>query len=323
MNIVIVKDLEETVTQAGIERIKKINPKAHVVLVKDSANDVNRALNDAEVLLTPNATLLSIDATKAPMLQWIHVTSAGVETLPQFLFDSKISITNSSGVHPIPIAEQVFTYMLLFARQMNQTILAQKQKKWMEWGTIQNIFELHGRTIGIVGFGRIGKEVAELAKAFSMPVIAVTRDKHKKEKNVDELLTIENLDKPLTKADFIINCLPQTKETLGLFDLNKFKKMKKTAYFINIGRGKVVNEKDLIATLKQKHIAGAGLDVFETEPLPKTSPLWSFENVILTPHSAGFTPEYTKRVIEIFCDNLQAYVHNKPMPTLVDKKRGY
>jgi phosphoglycerate dehydrogenase-like enzyme len=156
-----------------------------------------------------------------------------------------------------------------------------------------------------------------------MTVLAMVRDTSKKYPNVDELVTEGNIKELLNRSDFVVNAMPLTDNTFHFFNTEKFSHMKSSAYFINIGRGPVTNEKDLIHALNKKVIAGAGLDVFEEEPLPSHSPLWTMENVIITPHSSGSTPEYMNRVIDIFCKNLGAYIHKKEMPNVVDKKRGY
>ena len=183
------------------------------------------------------------------------------------------------------------------------------------------MFELNGKTLGIVGYGRIGAQIARLGKGFGMRVAALAHTKKIEDKNVD--ISYRMVDLLLNKSDFVVNALPLTDETQGYFDTSKFKQMKPTAYFVNIGRGKTVIESDLIKALKNKTIAGAGLDVFEEEPTPDSNPLWKLPNVIMTPHISGWTPEYTNRVVNIFCENLKAYLKKRSMPNLVDKSRGY
>ncbi|OGH12043.1 MAG: hypothetical protein A2857_03540 [Candidatus Levybacteria bacterium RIFCSPHIGHO2_01_FULL_36_15] len=303
-----------------IKAIEKVSKKCKVVLV--DVTKLSEHLADADILLVPSSMIGKINTKKSKILKWIHVTSAGVNNLPEQILKSDIIITNSSGVHPIPIAEQVFTYMLMFARNINQAIKSKAERKWLAHYEF-NVFEVHGKTIGIVGFGRIGEKIAQLSKAFNMKVFGVTKTKRNSQKNVDRLFTLKDLDKLLSASDFVISCLPGTRETYHLFDKNKFSMMKKSAYFINIGRGSTVDEKDLISALGGKIIKGAGLDVFEKEPLMPDSALWTMDNVILTPHNAGLTPFYMDRVIDIFCENLKAYLSKKLMPNLVDKKLGY
>lgn len=302
--------------------IKKVSKNIKVKHISSNGENIIEKSSDSDVLITNADIIRTPNFQKLKKLKWLHVTSAGVNNLPEYITSSNIIVTNSSGVHPTPIAEQVFGYLLMFARSLSQTSKAQEGIQWLSQNEIP-VFELSGKTVGIVGFGRIGEKIALIAKGFGMKVIALTRTSKKKNKNIDQLLSSKQLDKLLKESDIVINCLPATKETYQLFDLKKFKHMKPTAYFINIGRGTTVVEKDLIEALKNKTIAGAGLDVFEIEPLEKSSPLWKMDNVIITPHHAGSTPYYMDRVIEIFCENLSAYLSKKPMPNLVDKKLGY
>jgi phosphoglycerate dehydrogenase-like enzyme len=184
--------------------------------------------------------------------------------------------------------------------------------------------EIHEKTIGIIGVGAIGKETAKIAKAFGMKVLGL-RHSGKAEEYVDEMYTSNQLDLLLPKCDYVVVTLPLTKETFHLFGAEQFKQMKTSAYFINIGRGEIVNEEDLVMALKDGEIAGAGLDVFEKEPLSVDSPLWGMENVIITPHTAGSTEHYNKRVVEdILIPNLKDYILGKaPSINLVDFSKGY
>ena len=156
-----------------------------------------------------------------------------------------------------------------------------------------------------------------------MEVKGIVRDLSKKRETPVQLFELKDLKELVGKSDFVVNCLPGIPSTAGIFDLELLKKFKKSAYIINIGRGTTIVETDLIEALKKGLIAGAGLDVFEVEPLPKSSPLWNLENVIITPHYSGWNPNYTERVVDIFIENLQAYLNGKKLPNLVDKKLGY
>ncbi|RJQ24693.1 D-2-hydroxyacid dehydrogenase [Candidatus Parcubacteria bacterium] len=329
MNILVVKDKNHfPITSFNSDHaklIKKAYPEAKIDTIDNiSSESSQQFLKQADVMILPTSLLNTVNFKKTTSLKWLHITSAGVDKLPDEILRSSIIVTNSSGVHPIPIAEHVFTFMLMFARQLHKSYRQQVEKKtWLRTSDFLPTTEVYGKTIGIVGLGRIGKRIAKVAKGFDMQVVALTRTKHKKEDNVDKQYTDKDVDKLLKASDFVIGCLPGTKESNHFFDLKKFSKMKPTAYFINIGRGKTVNEKDLIKALKKNIISGAGLDVFEEEPLPKDSPLWDLENVIITPHYAGWTPYYLDRVIEIFSENLKAYAKDNPMPNLINKTRGY
>lgn len=328
MRILIIQNKEESLNpmlqlnETHIRQIEQQFPKVEVTVVDDVKGEVDPKIEEAEIILT--SRLHNIDFQKAKNLKWVHVTAAGVDRIPEDILNSDILITNSSGVHSIPIAEHVFVFILMFERQVHKSFRVQiEEKKWIRDYKILSVSELHGKTIGIIGLGAIGKKIAELAKAFDMKVLAVVRNLREKDDNVDELYPTDGLDKVLQNSDYVVVCLPLTKETYHLFDYEKFIEMKPSAYFINIGRGKVVNEKDLIKVLKGDVIAGAGLDVFEEEPLPSDSELWKLENVIITPHYSGWTPYYMNRVIDIFCENLKAYLKKKKMPNLIDKELGY
>ncbi len=301
--------------------IKRVFPNAKIIVSSDEKT-IKRALVKTEIIITSSIGIL--DFSSAEKLKWVHITSAGVDRLPQQLIHSSIVITNSSGVHPIPIAEHVFGFMLMFARQLHNAQRIQIQKKtWQRTSQLYPVFELHGKTVGIVGLGRIGREIAKKAKAFDMKVIALVRDTAKKQNDVEKLFPQTAIKTFLQKADFVVNCLPLTKKTLHIFSAKEFSMMQPSAYFINIGRGKTVNQNDLIKALKNKKIAGAALDVFEDEPLSNTNPLWQLDNVIITPHYSGWTPYYMDRVIQIFVENAKAYKAGKLMPNIINKEKGY
>jgi len=230
-------------------------------------------------------------------------------------------ITSASGVHAYPISETIFALMLGLTRKIHTYVRNQVKKNWHH---AQLGLEMHGKTVGIIGVGAIGKETAKLAKAFGMKVIGV-RFSGKPEEYVDEMFTSSQLNDILPKCDYVVVTLPSTKETYHMFGKKQFSLMKPSAYFINIGRGDTVVEQELIDALREQKIAGAGLDVFEKEPLSENSPLWEFDNVIITPHTSGSTENYDKRVIEdIFLPNLKHYIEeNKPTINVVDYHRGY
>lgn len=255
----------------------------------------------------------------APRLRWVHALSAGVESLtfPEIQASDTI-ITNSRGIHGIPVSEHVFALMLAFTRGLNLLIRNQGAGLWERVPTD----EIHEKTVGIVGLGSIGREIAKKAKGLGMEVVATKREMTS-EIFVDKLYKPEQLHEMLEIADFVVVALPLTEQTSGLFTLQEFTAMKRSAYFINIARGTIVKETDLTAALRQGLIRGAGLDVFEHEPLPANSPLWSMDNVIITPHLAALSPYYLDRAVKLFADNLTRYAENREMFNVIDKARGY
>lgn len=260
-----------------------------------------------------------------PSVDWVHSLNSGVDKMmcPE-LNDIKPVLTNSRGCFSEGLAEFAIFQMLWFDKG-GQRWWNQKQKK--EWKLWPMEF-LCKKTVGIIGFGSIGHFCAKKSKlGFGMKVIAHKRNTGKlgdaSEEYVDEIVGLDKIDYLLEKADYIINCLPLTDQTKGYYNLEKFKKMKKSAVFLNIGRGKNVVEKDLIEALQQGIIAGAYLDVFEKEPLPADSPLWEMDNVFITPHSAaGDTWEPS---IEFFMSNIPTYLKGDltKLPNIVEKTRGY
>lgn len=256
-------------------------------------------------------------------LRWIQATGAGVDGLlfPE-LVESDVILTNASGVHPIPIAEHTFALILAITRGLIKSFEGKRRKEWLHNEVF--IDELYGKTIGIIGYGRIGQGIARLARGFGMRVIGLKRDPGKEvEVKPDVLLGKDSLDILLKESDVVVIIVPLTKETYHMIGERELRLMKPTSILINVARGKVVDESALIKALKEKWIFSAGLDVFETEPLPPESELWGLDNVVITPHIAGLNPHYTDRLLDIFIRNLQAYPDISKMINVVDKRLGY
>lgn len=256
-----------------------------------------------------------------PSVKWIHSFSAGVDKIltPEVVASSVI-VTNSSGVHATPIAEHLIGFLLMFTRGFSAALRAQEKRQWLRDATPDELF---GKTVLVVGLGEIGTEFARLAAQFGTRIWAVSRSGKGKPAFVLRLETPDMLDAMLPEADFVAITLPGTSETHHLFDAKKFALMKPSAVLLNIGRGSIVREADLIDALQAGTIAGAGLDVFEQEPLPPESVLWDMENVIITPHNSGLSHRYMDRAVELLCDNLRAYLKGEVPGTLVDKRLGY
>jgi phosphoglycerate dehydrogenase-like enzyme len=264
----------------------------------------------SDTLLRPNSPL-----------RWVQTWSAGVEKLPlERLEQQGVILTNASGVHAEPITAVIFGFMLIFTRNLHTAIRNQQERNWHSDGKES---ELTGKTAVIAGTGSIGSETARIAKAFRMDTIGVSRS-GKPTPGFDQVYTTDRLQEAAGQADFLINTLPITDETRGLFDAAVFGACKQGAYYINIGRGATTHTEDLMAALNSGQLAGAGLDVFETEPLPTEHPLWGMEQVVITPHCAGSTDRYADRVVEIFTDNLRAYLSSGvPSRNVVDYSRQY
>ncbi|MBI3412868.1 MAG: D-2-hydroxyacid dehydrogenase [Candidatus Aenigmarchaeota archaeon] len=288
------------------------------------ADETKSLLKDADIFLTfPMDFPKDFSEEMAPKLKWIHTMSAGVDKfMVPGLVHSDIILTNSSGIHAIPISEHVLGMILAFERNLHISRDYQNRGEWHRFA-FEEMSELDGKTVAVIGLGEIGLRTAKLLKAFGTKIIAVKRTAGEKPEFIDELYTQDELGGVLPASDYVIICTPYTKETHHMFDSAKLKKMKEGSIIINIGRGGIIDEKALVEELKKKRLKGAGLDVFEAEPLPADSPLYGMENVILTPHVSGYTPHYADRALGIFCENLKLFAGNNRMINVVDKKEGY
>ncbi|WP_160723869.1 D-2-hydroxyacid dehydrogenase [Bacillus sp. USDA818B3_A] len=313
--------ITQNLKQEYIEKIKNIVPEWDVIASKDQAVWQKHA-KDAEIVAGWKSLLEDYCLGDESSLKWLQTWSAGVDSLPLERLQAKGTIlTSANGVHAYPISETIFALMLGLTRKIHTYVKNQQTKTWDH---AHLSLEIHEKTIGVIGVGEIGKETAKIAKAFGMTVLGV-RHSGRTTEFVDEMYTPDQLDQVLPKCDYVVVTLPHTKDTHHLFGKEQFKLMKTTAFFINIGRGEVVVEEELIKALQEGTIAGAGLDVFEIEPLSSESPLWEMENVIITPHTSGATEQYNKRVIEnILIPNLKTYTAGKtPDINLVNYEKGY
>jgi len=259
--------------------------------------------------------------SRAPKLRWIHTMLAGVDPfLNADIAHSPVILTKTRGIHG-QISELVFEMILMFAKQAPLYFRLKQEKRWQQFNTLP----LRSKTVGIVGLGSIGKDVARLAKAFGMRVVATRKSTKRvaRSRYADMVLPGEQLQVLLSESDFVVLTLPLTAETKKLVGERELRTMKPTAYLINVARGSIVDEEALIRALSENWIAGAGLDVFATEPLPTDSKLWEFPNVIITPHIAGRVPNIDVIATELFCENLRRYLDGKKLLNVVDKKKGY
>jgi D-2-hydroxyacid dehydrogenase (NADP+) len=244
----------------------------------------------------------------APRLRWLHTFSAGVDH-PWFqaLRARGIRVTTSSGAHAVPIAQTVLLYLLALSRDMPAWADAQRRRAWEP----HSFADLQGLVLGVVGLGPIGLEVARLAAAFGMRVVGARRTLRGDEPC--ETWPLARLDELVVLADALVLALPLTDDTRHLLDAARLGRMKRGAWLVNVGRGGLVEEPALVAALREGRLGGAGLDVFETEPLPPESPLWEMPNVIVTPHNSGDTPGNRARASEIFLDNLGRFTRGEPL----------
>lgn len=277
--------------------------------------------------------------TQSPALRWIQLHSAGVEHLRETaVWERDVIITNVSGIHAPNVAQYVLAQLLALANRVPKWLRHQAQGEWSKnrWEEFLPV-ELRGKTLGILGYGSIGREVGRLGKALGMRLLVTKQDgRHTEDTGYilpgtgdpdgrlpDRIYPSEATRSMLAECDFVAVTLPLTTKTYHLLDEEMFKTMKPSSYLINIGRGQLIDEEDLVRALKKGWIAGAGLDVFETEPLPAKSPLWEMENVILTPHISGFTPHYDERAVDLFAENLRRYLEGEPLLNVVNRRLEY
>ncbi len=258
-------------------------------------------------------------------IEWLHCPFAGVNRILgiEAVQHSPVKITNGSGIISNSVADQVMAYVLMFSRQMVRQHEAQQRHEWIFQQMRGQVDELAGQTVGLIGYGRIAAAIARRARGFDMRVIATRNRLEEPASDLDQVLGTGQLDVLLAQADYVVVTAPLTPQTQGMLGAAQFEKMKPTAYLINIARGQLVREGELIEALQAKKLAGAGLDVFETEPLPPASPLWEMPNVIITPHSAGIYKRLVPRSVEFFCRQLTHYLNDEPLENLVSRERGY
>ncbi len=303
-----------------------------------STEEATREIVDADAFfgkLTPE--LLS----HAQRLRWVQAPTASLE---HYLFPELIAhpcaLSNMRGLFSDVIADHVLGLVVCFARNLHLYIRQQTERRWEPMGGeqartdfisgpgVENAIDrahrhLADQTLGIVGCGAIGSEIARRARAFGLRVMGVDSKPRALPGIIDDVWPVERLSQLLSESDYVVIAAPHTPQTEKLFRAPQFAAMRRSAYLINIGRGAIVDLADLTAALRSGLIAGAGLDVFETEPLPTDHELWGMPNVIITPHIAGASPRVPQRHLETLLENIRRFVNNEPLATQVDKHAWY
>lgn len=274
-----------------------------------------------EVLALFDSSLPENILTCFPNLRWVHLLGAGANRASDLgLFDTPIQITNSRGVASRPVAEWVLLCMLSFVRHLPLLVRQQDRRIWNR----VEPSEIQGKMLGLIGLGALGREIAQLASALGMRVSAVRRNPSQEDQpeGVERVYPPSQLPVLIRESDFLVVCVPLTRETHGLIGARELAVMKPSAVLINVSRGGIVDEEALMRALRDGHIAGAALDVFEREPLPADSPWWSVPNVLLSPHQAGWSNRYWERTLELLAQNVQRYLAARPLLNLLSS-RGY
>jgi phosphoglycerate dehydrogenase-like enzyme len=303
------------------KRLATAVPELEVIVAEDMAR-AEQAIPSAEgVFGTIPPTLLR----RAARLCWLQAPQAAPPAgyyYPE-LIAHPVQITNFREIYSDHIGAHVMAFVLAFARGLQHYIPQQTKREWKRLPQNTGVVHLPEATALVVGVGGIGSEVARLAAAFGMRVIGVDERRREAPPGVAELHRGDELDALLPAADFVILTVPHTPETEGLMNRTRFQEMKKTAFFINIGRGMTTRLDDLAAAIEAGEIAGAGLDVFEQEPLPADHKLWTLPGVLITPHTAGHGPYLDERRYEIILDNCHRFLAGQPLRNLVDKARWF
>ena len=284
-----------------------------------------RALLDrAEVLFGvpgDSADDLAEVVTTLTRLRWVHATSAGAGEqvrkagLPAEALE-RVTVTTSSGVHAVPLAEFAILGLLAVAKELPRFVEDQRARAWPE--VRRPLRELDGQTLFLVGLGDIGRETARLGRALGMRTVGFRRTEGPPPEHVDEVHGPGRLAELAGRADAMVVSLPLTDQTAGLIDRATIEALPPSCIFVNVGRGGVVDEPALVDALGERRIAGAVLDVFATEPLPDSSPLWTLPNVLVTPHAAALSARENERIVELFCDNLRRYLDGRPLRNVVE-----
>ncbi|MBZ0300827.1 MAG: D-2-hydroxyacid dehydrogenase [Anaerolineae bacterium] len=331
IHVVVALDFSDEI----MDQLRAVSPRLHIERHFPKVPD--SAWADAEILYTVRELP---DPDQAPRLRWIQAHTAGINHLlhSPIMQAEDVEITTASGIHAVPIAEYCLSMMLAFAYRLPTLRGYQERADWPANSWDFKTQTLRGQTLGIVGYGSIGRELARLADAMGMVVVATKRDLKQisaEGEYIEAGLGDETGDIPtrlyppealasmVKVCDFVVLTLPLTDSTRHIVNEDILSAMKKTAVLVNVSRGGVVDEAALISALAAEKIAGAGLDVFETEPLPATSPLWQLDQVVITPHISGNNGRIHEKAAALFAENLQRYLDNEPLLNQFDRQRGY
>jgi phosphoglycerate dehydrogenase-like enzyme len=326
-------------TEGLLEKLRSVSPDFQLTVIParkveeipPSVWAVTEVLYTTRVLPMPE---------QVPMLRWIQFHWAGVDhalDMP-ILKKPDILLTTLSGAAASQMAEYAVMMMIALGRHIPELSAYQKKGEWPSerWEQF-NPLELRGSTVGIVGYGSVGRQIARLLQVFGATVLATKRDPmHPEDQGyilegggdpqgdfVHRLYPVQAVRSMLKLCDFVVVTVPLTPETRGLIGQEELAVMRPSAYLVDISRGGVINHSALVTALKERKIAGAGLDVFADEPLPSSSPLWKLPNVILTPHLAGFSPHYDERAVDLFAENLRLYASRQPLYNQINLEVGY
>ncbi|GAA4241935.1 D-2-hydroxyacid dehydrogenase [Actinomadura meridiana] len=301
----------------GIAAVERL---ARVRLVRESG--LAEALPGADVLFVwdflSDALAAAWPSSGGP--GWVHIASAGVDRLLfPALVEGDTIVTNSRGVFDEPIAEYVLGLVLAFAKDLPATVRLQGERRWRHRETER----ITGARALVVGTGPIGRAIARRLSAAGLAVAGVGRTGRDGDPDLGTIHPMDRLDEAFAGADYVVLAAPLTDQTRGMIDATALARMRPSTRLVNVGRGALVVQDDLVTALRAGRIAGAALDVFEDEPLPRTSPLWDMPNVIVSPHMSGDVVGWRNELVRLFADNLERHLSGRPLRNVVDKRLGY
>lgn len=314
MNVLLNLPLEDR----HVEQIRAVSPDLELMQL-GSEGEVLEAMPDVEVVFGELSDEMFYRGDK---LRWVQVTGAGVDSrlFPDFV-ESDVVLTSAKGTVGVHLAEHAMALLLGLTRGIHTAL---RKMNWDQRMPIRNAsWELVDRTMGIVGLGGTGRDLAGQAKGFGMRIIAVDPEDVELPDSVESCWKMDRFHDLLEQSDVVAVCAPLTPETEGMFGREAFAKMQSHALLINVTRGKIVDEAALMDALERGEIGGAGLDVVPQEPLPLDHPLWQMDNVIITPHAAGGSPNRPDRIVNLFCENLGRLIADEPLLSVIDKRKGY
>jgi phosphoglycerate dehydrogenase-like enzyme len=303
----------------GVEESALVEPLARsgAQVVSVTQTTLLERLPEVEVLLCADAP--RIDWSPARRLRLLQLMGSGVDTLwPAEGLAEEVAIANARGIHLPEMRDHALAMILAFERRLPRILSQQARGEWSRFsaGTVA------GKTVGILGLGEVGRSLALACAALGMRVVG-TRTSARPTPGVDEVVPPEAIERVLAAADYLVVAVPLTPETRGMLGAEALSKLRPNAVVVNIARGGVIDEGALDAALRGGKLRGAALDVFETEPLPAESPLWSTPNLVVSPHIAGQVPHYVRRALALFLENLDLVERGLPPRTQVDRRRGY
>jgi phosphoglycerate dehydrogenase-like enzyme len=306
------------------DRIRRDFPELDVVQL-DGYDGLKTEIVDADLMIAFSMRAEQFKAARR--LKWIHSTAAAVHALllPEVVA-SDVEVTNARDVHGPAVAEHAMGLVWAVGRQLHRVRDFQHKHVWAQellWDEVPHPREMRGSTLLVVGFGAIGRSLVQMAHAAGMRVIAVREHPDRPSEPAQQVFGFDELDEALPLADFVVAAAPVTEKTTGLFNEARLRKMKRGACLFNVGRGIQVDSAALVRVIREGHLAGAGLDVMEKEPLPPDSPLWDVPEILISPHIAGFDDLLWERQYELYSENLRRYFAGEPLLGLVDKQKGY